>query len=228
MFEEMFSSIMVFSGGRVSIGSVLICTAVSLVLGFVVALVYMYRNVYTKKFVVTLALLPAIVQAVIMLVNGNLGTGVAIVGAFSLVRFRSVPGSAKEISAVFFSMAIGLATGMGLAAYAVLFTAVISLMMIFYSLVNFGEKGPEEKVLKITIPENLDYTGLFDDLFDKYTRRVSFEKVRTTNLGSLFELQYTIVLRDISKEKEFIDEIRCRNGNLGIVCGRVLVNRDEM
>lgn len=203
-------------------------SVVSVLLGLGVALIYMYKNRYSKSFVVTLALLPAMVQIVIMLVNGNLGAGVAVMGAFSLVRFRSIPGSAREIGSIFFAMAIGLATGMGYLAVATLFLVFIGAMTLILNSSSFGERKTIEKELKITIPETLDYDGLFDDLFSKYTKRNELVQVRTTNMGSLFELTYLVELSGSMVQKEFLDEIRCRNGNLNIVCGRVSANRDEL
>lgn len=211
-----------------TLGSVLLCTVASLAMGIVIAWIYMFRNTYSKSFVMVLALLPSMVQAVIMLVNGNLGTGVAVMGAFSLVRFRSVPGSAREIGAIFFAMAIGLATGMGYLLYALLFMVVIGAVMLLLSVTSFGEQRGEEKDLRITIPESLDYTGIFDDLFSEYTLGSKLLRVRTTNMGSMYELQYHLTLRDETREKEFLDAIRCRNGNLNIVCGRVASGRDEV
>lgn len=201
---------------------------VSVVLGLGVALIYMYKNRYSKSFVVTLALLPAMVQIVIMLVNGNLGAGVAVMGAFSLVRFRSIPGSAREIGSIFFAMAIGLATGMGYLAVAAMFLVFIGAMNLILNASRFGERKTIEKELKITIPETLDYDGLFDDLFATYTKRNELIQVRTTNMGSLFELTYLVELNGALVQKSFLDEIRCRNGNLNIVCGRVSANRDEL
>lgn len=211
-----------------TLGSVLLCTVASLAMGIVIAWIYMFRNTYSKSFVMVLALLPSMVQAVIMLVNGNLGTGVAVMGAFSLVRFRSVPGSAREIGAIFFAMAIGLATGMGYLLYALLFMVVIGAVMLLLSVTSFGEQRGEEKDLRITIPESLDYTGIFDDLFSQYALSPKLLRVRTTNMGSMYELQYHLTLRDETKEKEFLDAIRCRNGNLNIVCGRVASGREEV
>ena len=168
----------------------------------------------------TLVLLPVIVQIVIMLVNGNLGVGVSVMGAFSLVRFRSIPGTGKEIAYIFFAMSIGLATGTGFVGVAIGITLVIGLVMIVLNAVlGSSEEYRKARRLRIIIPEDLDFTGVFDDLFEKYTTRCELERVKTTNMGSLFELTYGIVLKDISKEKEFIDEIRCRNGNLTIICG---------
>jgi len=208
--------------------NILLCTAASLLLGICTALFYMYRNTYSKSFVMTLALLPLMVQSVIMLVNGNLGTGVAVLGAFSLVRFRSVPGSAREIGSIFAAMAIGLATGMGYLAFAVLFTALTGIMTVLLSATKFGEQRSAEKELKITIPENLDYEGIFDDLFGKYTKKAELLRVRTTNMGSLYELYYHVTLKGTSIDKQFLDELRCRNGNLTIVCGRVPTAKDEL
>jgi len=208
--------------------SSLVCLGASLVLGLVIACVYMYRNVYSKSFVVTLALLPAMVQTVIMLVNGNLGVGVAVMGTFSLVRFRSIPGSASEIAAIFFAMAVGLATGMGFVIYAVAFTVIIGAAIVLYHTLRFGESGGNRRTLKVVIPEDLDYTGIFDDVFASYTKKAALERVKTTNLGSLFELKYTIILKDVRQEKEFIDHLRERNGNLNITCSRIFSGKEEL
>lgn len=214
--------------GSWDVGNVLICLAASLGLGLVIALIYTFRSSYSRNFVAMLVLLPAIVQAVIMLVNGNLGVGVAVMGAFSLVRFRSVPGSAKEIGYIFFAMAVGLATGMGYLSYAVLFTAVIGVASLLLSSMRPSANRPAERQLKITIPENLDYNGIFDDLFEQYTLFSELETVKLTNLGSLYELKYRIRIKDPAQEKEFIDKIRVRNGNLNIVCGRVPVTSEAL
>lgn len=208
--------------------SALLCLGASLVLGIIIALVYMCRGTYTKSFVITLALLPAIVQTVILLVNGNLGVGVAVMGTFSLVRFRSVPGSASEIASIFFAMAVGLACGMGYIIYAAAFTVIIGAAMALYKILKFGEGTATQRTLKIIIPEDLDYSDLFDDLFAEYTKKASLERVRTTNLGSLYELKYTVILKDTKKEKEMLDKIRIRNGNLNITCTRTAVGKEEL
>ena len=160
------------------------------------------------------------VQIVIMMVNGNIGAGVAVAGAFGLIRFRSAPGSAKEIGLVFLATAIGLATGMGYVAIAAVFFAVIALFLLVLTAVGFGAGAADERELKITIPENLDYDGLFDDLFAQYTRSAELERVKTANMGTLYELSYKIVLRDTKGTKAFLDALRTRNGNLNIVCGK--------
>ena len=212
-----FSSVISTS---ITLSSFLICTAVSLVLGILTALVYMFRNRCSQSFAITLAMLPAIVQVVIMLVNGNIGAGVAVAGAFSLVRFRSAPGTAKEIGAIFLAMAIGLATGMGYVTLAAVFFVIIGAFMLLLNLVKFGDGDAAERTLKITIPENLDYDGIFDDLFAQYTEKAALEKVKTSNMGTLYELQYSIVLKGKEIPKAFIDELRTRNGNLNITCSK--------
>ena len=207
-------------GTDLSLSAFLICTAASLVLGIGLAFVSQFRARSTQSFAVTLAILPAVVQIVIMLVNGNVGARVAVAGAFSLVRFRSAPGTAREIAVIFLAMAIGLATGMGYVVLAVLFFLVAGGLLLLLTLLNFGGSDPAERVLRITIPENLDYDGLFDDLFARYARSFTLEKVKTSNMGTLYELQYRIVLKDSRIPKAFFDELRCRNGNLNIVCSR--------
>lgn len=196
------------------------CLLTALVLGTVLALFYRINNRCSRSFVITLALLPSVVCVVILMVNGNLGAGVAVAGAFSLVRFRSVPGTAREIGAIFLAMATGLATGMGYLGYAVLFTVIIGLAQFVYERIAAlgAHRRTCDKILRITIPEDLDYGTVFDDLFDAYTTAHVLKKVKTTHLGSLFRLTYAVTLRDKSKEKEFIDALRCRNGNLEISC----------
>ena len=214
----MLNSIMI--GTEMTTSAFLLCTAVSLVLGLGAALLSMYKSKYSQSFVLTLAMLPAIVQLIIMLVNGNIGVGVAVAGTFGLVRFRSANGTAKEIGSIFLVMAIGLATGMGYLALAAVFFAVMAAFTLLLTMLNFGGRSADERELKITIPENLDYDGLFDDLFQKYTRTADLERVKTTNMGTLCELCYKIVLRDEHTTKAFLDELRERNGNLNIVCGK--------
>lgn len=218
----------IYAGSDWQLSSVLVCTAVSLLLGAVIAGVYAFRSAYSKSFISMLVLLPAIVQAVIMLVNGNLGVGVAVMGAFSLVRFRSVPGSAREIGNIFFAMAAGLATGMGYIGYALLFTAVIAVVSLALSLIRPSSHRPADRNLRITIPETLDYNGIFDDLFEQYTQDAVLEQVKLTNLGSLYELRYRIRMKDPTQEKEMLDKIRVRNGNLNITCGQVATASTEL
>lgn len=214
----------------ISVWKFLLCVGVALVIGVILAAVYSYKNRYTKSFLVTLAILPAIVCVVIMMVNGNVGAGVAVAGAFSLVRFRSVPGTAKEIGAIFLAMAAGLIAGMGYLGYAVLFTVVLCGCMLLYNKLSFGsrENVPETKVLHITIPEDLDYTGVFDEVLEKYTSSHELVQVKTTNMGSLFRLTYELVLSSADVEKELIDKLRCRNGNLEISVSRKETTVNEL
>ncbi|MBQ9939825.1 MAG: DUF4956 domain-containing protein [Oscillospiraceae bacterium] len=206
----------------ISVTDFIICLAVSLFIGVLMALAYIYRTHYTKSFVVTLMLLPAVVCVVIMMVNGNVGTGVAVAGAFSLVRFRSVPGTAKEICTLFLAMGAGLIAGMGYLGFAVLFTLIMCLMFLLYNRLDLGAKKNSEsfKTLTITIPEDLDYTGIFDDIFSEFTLSHDLIRVKTTNMGSMFKLTYNVLLRDITREKEMIDKLRCRNGNLEIAVSK--------
>lgn len=216
----MLSSII---GTELTLSAFLICTGVSLVLGITLALVAQFRARSSQSFAVTLALLPMVVQVVIMLVNGNIGAGVAVAGAFSLVRFRSMPSTAREIGALFLAMAIGLADGMGYVGLAALTFVIAAIALVALTALRFGQRGSGERILKITIPENLDYEGLFDDLFDQYTRAHTLVKVKTSNMGTLYELEYRVTLRSDSVPKAFLDALRCRNGNLNIVCGRETV-----
>lgn len=207
-------------GTELTLTSFLICTGVSLLLGVGTALVAGYRSRSTQSLAVTLAILPAVVQAVIMLVNGSIGAGIAVAGAFSLVRFRSAPGTAREIAAIFLAMAIGLATGMGYVGLAALLFLILAGAMLALTALRFGQKEDAGRILKITIPEDLDYDGRFDDLFERYTTAHTLEKVKTTNMGTLYELRYRITLRQEPVPKVFLDELRCRNGNLNITCCR--------
>lgn len=202
---------------ELSIESLLLCSVVSLILGIIISLVHKFTSNYTKNFLITLAILPILVQSIILMVSGNLGTSIAIVGAFSLVRFRSLPGTSKEILSVFFAMTIGLATGMGQLVFATIVTILVSIVLIILSKTKFGSIGQNKKILKITLPDNLDYTEVFDDIFEKYVKDYKLDNVKTVNLGSLFELTYTLTIKKDINEKSFIDELRSRNGNLKIV-----------
>ena len=212
----------IITGTELTLTAFFLCTAVSLLLGVAAAALSMYksRSKYSQSYILTLAMLPALVQIVIMMVNGNIGAGVAVAGAFGLIRFRSAPGTAKEIGMVFLTTAIGLATGMGYVAIAAVFFVIIAAFTLVLTATGFGAGASDERELKITIPENLDYDGLFDDLFEKYTRSAGLDRVKTTNMGTLYELSYKITLRDGVSTKAFLDELRERNGNLNIVCGK--------
>lgn len=210
MFDTEFTTVILLS-------QFLICLGSALFAGFILAWLYSIKSTSTKSFVITLAMLPAIVCVVILMVNGNVGTGVAVAGAFSLVRFRSIPGSAKEIAAIFIAMGTGLIFGMGYIGYGFIFTVILSVCNMVYTFSNFGEKKNQlDKTVTITIPEDLNYTNVFDDLLERYTEKATIVLVKTTNMGSLFKITYHMTLKDAALEKEFIDEIRVRNGNLEI------------
>lgn len=205
--------------GTITLQALLICLGTAMALGVLTAVVFLYKSRHSASFALTLALLPMAVAIVIMMVNGNVGTGVAVAGAFALVRFRSVPGTAREIAAIFIAMALGLALGMGYVGVAVIFFVLAALFTLTLTVFQFGAGTGHEKQLKITIPESFDYDGLFDEVFEKYHVRCRLERIRTTNMGTLFELTYDAVFSDGKVPKEFIDELRTRNGNLNIVIG---------
>lgn len=220
--DNLFESI--FSESR-GIVNVIIMVAVAIVVGFAFAWMSFYKTKSSKSFFITAAVLPLIVAIVIMLVNGNLGIGVAVAGAFSLVRFRSATGTAKEICIIFVAMALGLALGMGYIAYAVIFCIISGGILMLFGRFNFWEHKVNvcDKVVKITIPEDLDYTNAFDDVFSNYLNKYELIRVKSTNMGSMFKLTYKVELKDAKNEKKFIDTLRCRNGNLEIV-----VDREDM
>lgn len=217
MLNTTFTSLFANSDG-ITLQAFLISLTAALAMGTVMAAVYTFRTVYTRSFVVTVAMLPAVVCVIIMMVGSNLGAGVAVAGTFSLVRFRSVPGTAKEICAVFLAMAVGLACGMGYVTMALLFTAVMCGVSLLFAVTNFGahKNAQLRKILRITVPEDLDYGSIFSDILEEYTTQAHMVAVKTTNLGSLNKLTYDIVLKKADTEKEMIDALRCRNGNLEI------------
>ena len=215
----------IFTGDAITVVQGLIVTGVALGLGILSSLVYMFKSYCSKNFAVTLALLPPIVSMLILMVNGNLGTGIAVVGVFSLVRFRSQPGNAREILAIMLSMAIGLACGTGYVTFAVFGAVIVCIVWLILFSTPFG--NPAKKELRIEIPENLDYEGLFDDIFKEFTTKHEVITVKTVQMGSIYELRYHVSLRRDKGEKAFIDAIRARNGNLPVSCGRVK-NDDEL
>jgi len=218
VLESFFSEIYHSNTDPVTVSVFLVILGSALLLGALQALVYMRANRCSRSFAVTLATLPAVVATVILLVNGSIGAGVAVAGTFSLVRFRSAPGSGKEIAAVFSSMAAGLACGMGCPGLAALFVVIMCLVDVLYARLGFGARRGEEldRTLQITVPESLEYAGIFDDIFEEYTSAAKMTRVKTTNLGSLNRLSYEITLRESGVEKQLIDALRCRNGNLEI------------
>lgn len=200
--------------------SFIICVAAALVLGVLTSFVFSIRSKHTSSWKYSIALLPAIVAVVIMMVNGNIGVGLAVAGTFALVRFRSMPGSAKEVTGLFFAVALGLICGTGYIGIACVFFVIIAIAVLVFAALKFGEADASLRNLKIVIPEDLDYDTVFDDLFEKYTRRHELVHVKTTNVGTMYELTYEVILKDPDNSKQFIDELRCRNGNLNISYGR--------
>ncbi|MCR4901886.1 MAG: DUF4956 domain-containing protein [Butyrivibrio sp.] len=225
MLNLLFGTII--SNGEITGTSFMGATLCSLAIGIFIAFMYTLGNKYSKSYVVTLALLPAIVEVVIMMVNGNIGAGIAVAGAFSLVRFRSAAGSGQEITTVFLAMAVGLATGMGYIGIACIFAVIISLVNLVLNKSGFGEKGDAVRTLKITVPEGLDFEGIFDDLFERYTTSSKLEDVRTSGMGSLYKLTYTVSFRNGVSVKNMIDEMRQRNGNLEISCSRQVASKSD-
>ncbi|MFI3174463.1 MAG: DUF4956 domain-containing protein [Bacillota bacterium] len=230
LLEDLFVSVFRTDQTRdILLSEFLLCLVVALGSGLFLAVSYTYKNTHSKSFVTTLATLPAIVCVVIMVVNGDIGTGVAVTGVFSLVRFRSVPGTAREIGAIFIAMGSGLILGMGYLAYGFIFVVVLSICTLFYTNSGFGEKKVSTlRTMTVTIPEDLNYTNIFDDLMEQYTKthRISF--VKTTNMGSLFKITYDLDLKEANLEKEFIDQLRCRNGNLEITVSPMQMNMNEL
>jgi len=213
LFSGIFEST---STTSIDITSFIICLLASIALGVIIAIAYTIKGQHSKSFVITLATLPAIVAMVILMVNGNIGTGVAVAGTFSLVRFRSAPGTAKEINALFLAMGTGIASGMGYIGFAAIFVIITLATTYLLDFTSFGEEKTNRRSLRVTMPEDLDYTDIFDDIFETYTNTYSLEYVKTINMGSLFKLTYNIDLKKDTNEKDFIDEIRIRNGNLEV------------
>lgn len=213
MFNSVIESSITLQGFMISI----LC---AMVLGLLTSLMFTHFTRHTGSLAITLAVLPPIVTLVIMMINGNVGAGLAVAGAFALVRFRSLPGTAKEVCGIFLSVSIGLACGMGYVGVALLYFVMMSLFIIVLETCRFGQGRLAERQLKITIPEDLDYEEIFDDLLEKYTVRWELVRVHTTNMGTLYELTYEVLMRDKTESREFINELRCRNGNLSISLGR--------
>ena len=229
--NSFFTGVFESTATSLQLGDFLLCMFVSLAIGGFLAFLYTIKNQYTKSFILSIGLIPAVVCVVIMMVNGNIGAGIAVAGAFSLVRFRSAPGSAKEICAIFLAMGVGLMTGMGYLGYATVFAVVLGAAMALFNVLFNGDNKKEMlgKTLHVTIPENLEYENVFDDLLDGYTAKHQLTNVKTTNMGSLYKLTYDIVFKEPGKEKEFMDQIRCRNGNLEVSLTRTdLVAASEL
>ena len=223
MLNSIFTS---FSPTSEQLAVIMAC---SLVCGIIIALSYrLITKKISRNMMVTLIILPAIVQTLIMLVNGSIGTGIAIMGAFSLVRFRSVPGNSKDICVLFLAMTSGIATGVGYAVYAIVFTIVLCVAMILAEKLIPENTGAKTRRLKIQLPENMDYEGVFDDILKEYTKKFNMEYVKTVNMGTMYEVVYSLTLGDNAHEKEMLDKIRCRNGNLTVSCGALPYHNEEI
>lgn len=226
MLSHLFYDI--FTDTAVDPAMMMLAIGVSLLLGLVIAKVYQFKTVYSKSFVMSLALLPTLIAIVIFLVNGSLGAGVAVMGAFSLIRFRSAPGGAKELVSIFLVMTIGIAIGMGYLVFATVFTLIMSLAMLLLEVVNFGQMKHSMRQLTIVIPESLDYESIFDDIFNKAANHVELANVKTSDMGSLFKIKYILQLNGQMTEKELIDALRTRNGNLEIAISRYITKENEL
>lgn len=226
---EAVLSALISSTGDTSLttAEALIYAVLSGVLGLIISLTYIKTGKTSKNFARTLIILPILVCIVMLAVNGNFGTSLAVVGAFSLVRFRSLQGSSRDIGFIFFAMAIGIVCAIGELSLAVLITALICCIHFILSYTKYAASSADEKDLRVTIPENLDYSDIFDDLFERYTSEHKQLAVKTTNMGSMYEINYRVKLLDEKLEKSFLDEIRMRNGNLTVICGRCDMNESE-
>lgn len=223
MFNSLFATNISFG-----IRETMVCLGCALLYGLILSVAYMLSGAYTKSFAGALVLFPAVIQTVILFTNQSFGAALAVGGAFALMNFRSAPGSGRDMAAVFCSLAIGVTVGMGYVLYGAALTIVLALVMLVLGLTPFGEDAGLGRQLKILIPESLDYTGMFDDIFATYTRKATLQLVRTTNMGSMFEVRYHVVLKDRNKEKEFLDALRTRNGNLPITCAIVMPRKEEL
>ena len=217
----MFNSIFDTTSSGLDIKTILICSAVAIALGLVIAFTHLKTSKTSKNFLITLTILPLLVEVVMLMVNGSLGTSIAILGAFGLIRFRSIAGNSKEISSVFFAMAVGLALGMGHILFAAVITTLTIAVIIILSKTNIFNLAAQPQTLEITIPEDLDYTTAFDDVFKKYTSSATLVRSKTTNMGSLYQLTYDVCLKKSTNEKAFLDAIRVKNANLKVLLSHV-------
>jgi len=203
----------------ITLTALLAAIGASLVLGLVISLVYLLTHKaegYSGSFVITMIMLPTIISVIILLIGSNVARAFSLAGAFSLIRYRSAPGDPKDIAYIFFSMAVGLACGMGFISYALVFTVILCLVMLLLHYTRFARPKETHMQLTITVPENLNYQGLFDDVLKKYTDSWKLKRVKTSDFGTLFDIVYNIHLKTDADQKQFIDDLRCRNGNLTV------------
>lgn len=228
MFESIFTAT---TDNTIHIGSAMLSVGTAIILGLIIGIVYMYlckKEGYGKNFIIGLVILPAIVSVVILLIGSNVARAFSMAGAFALVRFRSAPGNAKDIAIVFFAMASGLACGLGYVLFAAVFVVILLLLLVLLNFIHFADHASENRQLKITVPENLNFNHVFDDLLEKYTTKAQLIKVKTTNMGTMYELTYCVYMKKDVDEKAFIDELRMRNGNFNIILGIAEVNADVL
>ncbi|MCL9662526.1 DUF4956 domain-containing protein [Paenibacillus hunanensis] len=218
MLENIFTSTLSSTATELTLTNALITIVISIILGGLISLTYMYtnRSGFSQNFTLTMVLLPTIVAIIILLIGSNIARAFSLAGAFSIIRFRSAPGDPKDIAYVLFTMAAGLAVGTGYYGYAILFTIILCVMMIILNQLNFGSRKTTQRMLKVTIPENLSYEEAFQEVFQRFGVKHELKKIRTTELGSLYELIYTVTMQSSTDQKAFLDEIRCRNGNLDL------------
>ncbi|TCK90593.1 uncharacterized protein DUF4956 [Natranaerovirga hydrolytica] len=217
MFESIFNT--TTQNASISIEIALLTLVISFVLGIIISIIYMKtceKGSYSKNFAITLIIVPTVMAIIIFLIGTNIATAFSLAGVFSMIRFRSAPGDPKDIAYVLFTMAAGLACGLGVFSYAIMFTLLLCLFMLLLDKMHFGNKNMSNKLLKITIPEDMDYEGRFDEILQQYTSEYELRKIRTMDLGTLYELIYDITIEGNINQKEFIDALRCRNGNLNI------------
>lgn len=215
----MLQSILSTTGESFTLINAIVVMISSIILGLVISSVYLFthrRESTQQGFIITLVMLPIVISVIILLIGNNVARAFSLAGAFSIIRFRSAPGDAKDMSYIFFTLAVGLACGMGYIGYATLITIVLCVLMIILSMTGYGQSKTTHLQLKITVPEHLNYQDLFDDVLEDYTTSYRLERVKTREFGALFEVSYRIQLKDKTKQKEFLDLIRCRNGNLNV------------
>ncbi len=217
--ENLFNNILANVSADITVGAAIVTMLVAILFGAAIAYTY-YKTQeenYQRSMAITLLMLPIILSVIILFIGSNIARAFSLAGTLSIIRFRSAPGDPKDIGFIFFDIAAGLACGVGLFGYGAIFVAILCIVMVLAEKLSFFEKSTKQKTLKITIPENLNYQGAFDEILKKYTKKYTLNQIKTTDLGSLFELNYSVIMLRDEDEQEFINELRCRNGNLNII-----------
>lgn len=217
--DNLFNNVLANVSADITVASALITMLAAIVFGAVIGFTYYItqQENYQRSMAITLLMLPIILSVIIVFIGSNIARAFSLAGTLSIIRFRSAPGDPKDIGFIFFDIAAGLACGVGFYGYGAIFVIILCLIMILAEKCKLFEKKDTQKTLKITIPENLNYQGAFDEILEKYTKKFNLVRIKTTDLGSLFELQYNVVMKNDQNEQEFINELRCRNGNLNII-----------